>query len=122
MSKNSITIDQLKLACRHVNEMIHAGVRENLAIRTLELFADKYAKLKKLKKTGPNNVNQVKLWSIKARNLLDAKPDAKPRDYFRVEHGMPRRGFARKIRELEKRHQLNTETMNKLVERFTNLL
>ena len=43
MIKNRISIEHLKLACRHVQELIAAGVSENLAIRTLELFADVYA-------------------------------------------------------------------------------
>ena len=45
MSKNAITIEQLHLACRHVQEMMASGVTENLAIWTLELFGDVYAKL-----------------------------------------------------------------------------
>lgn len=45
MSINAVTIDQLNLACCHTKEMMAAGVTENLAIRTLELFADVYAKL-----------------------------------------------------------------------------
>jgi hypothetical protein len=39
-SKNKLTIDQLKIACRHVRELIEAGVTENLAIRSLEEFTD----------------------------------------------------------------------------------
>ena len=44
MSKNRPTIEQVKIACRHVDELMAAGVTENLAIRTLELFSDVYAK------------------------------------------------------------------------------
>jgi len=44
MSKNAITIEQLNTACRHVIELMDAGMTENLAIRNLELFANVYAK------------------------------------------------------------------------------
>jgi hypothetical protein len=117
VSRNAITIDQLKLACRHVEEMIAAGVTENLAIRTLELFADVYAKFQVIGNTSPHHVNHVNLWSIKARGLRDALPDAKPRDYFRVEHGTPRRSFARKVRDAYQAGKLDAATMDALVER-----
>jgi hypothetical protein len=116
-SKNAITIEQLKLACRHVQEMIDSGVTENLAIRTLELFADVYAKLIVVGNASPHQVDQVKLWSIKARELRKTKPDAKPKDCFRVEHGTPRRGFARKLRLLFQKDELTEATMVELVKR-----
>lgn len=119
MSKNSITIDQLKLACRHVEEMRKAHVTENLAIRTLELFADVYATLKVYGTTGPLHVDQIELWSIEAIKLRDAKPDVKAD--FRIEHGTPRRDFARKILKLYDESQLSTERMNGLVERYYRL-
>ena len=62
MSKNAISIDQLKLVCRHVEEMRAAGISENLAIRTLELFADLYAKLHNGGKASPNHVRQKMRW------------------------------------------------------------
>ena len=34
MSKNFITIEQLNIACRHVSELIEAGMTENMAIRS----------------------------------------------------------------------------------------
>ena len=115
MSKNAITINQLKVACRHVEEMMAAGVTENLAIRTLELFVDVYANLHTGGSATPHHVDQVELWSIKARKLRDALPDAKPRDYFRVEHGTPQRGFTRKVLGLYRRDKLSVRTINKLV-------
>ena len=115
MSKNAITIDQLKIACRHVQEMIDAGVTENLAIRTLELFGDVYAKMQVIGNTSPHHVKHVKLWSINAKKLRDALPGAKPRDYFRVEHGTPRRGFARKILALHQTNALTAVSMDELV-------
>jgi hypothetical protein len=97
--------------------MISAGVTENLAIRTLELFADVYAKFHVIGNTSPHSVRQVKLWSVKARALLTATPDAKPRDYLRVEHGTPRRGFARKLLALYQKNELTAATMVELVDR-----
>lgn len=117
LSKNSITIEQLKLACRHVKEMKDAGVTENLAIRTLGLFADVYAKLHDGGRASPHHVDQVKVWSRKAKKLRETKPDAKPRDNFRVEHGTPQRAFARKILVLYDRNELNETTMVELVKR-----
>jgi hypothetical protein len=116
-SKNAITIDHLSLACHHVEEMMAAGITENMAIRTLELFIDVYANLHMGGSATPHHVDQVELWSIKARKLRDALPDAKPRDYFRVEHGTPQRGFARKVLELYRKGKLAARTMDKLVER-----
>ena len=115
MSRNAITINQLKIACRHFEEMKAGGVTDNLAIRTLELFADVYAKLHVIGNASPNHVDHVRLWSVKARQLKNALPDAKPRDHFRVEHGTPRRGFARKIFELYQKDKLNENTVRELV-------
>jgi hypothetical protein len=121
MSKNAITITQLQLACRHVQEMIAAGVTENLAIRPLELFSDVYAKLRVLGSTSPHHVKYVKLWSIKARALRDALPNAKPKDYFRVEHGTPQRSFARTVLSLYQNGELDEVTMDALVQRVYRL-
>jgi hypothetical protein len=93
-SKNVVTIEQLALTCRHFQEMRDAGVTENLAIRTLELFADVYAKLHMDGSATPHHVKQVELWSVEARNISEQLPNARPKDYFRVEHGTPRRSFA----------------------------
>ena len=114
-SKNAITIEQLKLACRHVEEMISAGVTENLAIRTLELFVDAYAKLRLTGNVSPHHVDQVTLWSARARAIRQALPNAKPKDHFRVEHGTPKRGFARKVLKLYRENQLSDEAMTELV-------
>ena len=120
-SKNAVTIDHLVLACRHFEEMIAAGVTENGAIRTLEVFADVYAKLHMGGSATPHHVDQVDLWSVKARRIRNRMPDAKPRDYFRVEHGTPRRGFARKVLDIYRKGKLNAKTMAKLVERYWKL-
>lgn len=121
VSKNAITIDQLKLACRHVEEMIAAGVTENLAIRTLELFVDVYAKILMGGSATPHHVDQVTLWSLKAKRLREAIPDAIPRDFFRVEHGTPRRCLARKVLVLFDKNKLNATTMARLVKHEFNL-
>jgi hypothetical protein len=115
-SKNSITIDQLKLACRHVEEMRAAGVTENLAIRTLELFADVYGQFYSAGTTTPHHVRKIKpeLWSIKAAKLRKSDPDAAGK-LLRVEHGTPRRAFARKILTLYLQNKLNEKTMAGLV-------
>lgn len=121
MSRNKPTIDHLILACRHVDELIAAGVTENLAIRTLELFADMYAKSVSGGSVSPHHVDQVKLWSKAALKIRAANPSAKPRDHFRVEHGTPRRVFARRVMTLYRNNDLNEETMNTLVKKSWKL-
>ena len=121
MSRNAITIEQLNLACCHVEEMMTAGVTENLAIRTLELFTDVYAKLLMGGSPSPHHVNQVELWSVKAKHLKKKNPDGKPKDLFRVEHGTPRREFARKVFTLHEKGKLNEKSMQKLVHRYWKL-
>ena len=122
-SKNSVSIEQLRLACRHVEELRAAGVTENLAIRTLELFADVYAKLHGGGSATPHHVSQVgdSSWSRKAKALREALPEAKPRDYYRVEHGTPRREFARAVLTLFKQEKLTERTMNALVRKHWRL-
>jgi hypothetical protein len=115
LSKNEITIDQLKLACRHSEEMKDADLTENMAIRTLELFADLYAKFQVVGNASPHHRNQFKLWSRRALELKKKDPNSKS---FRCEHGTPRRGFARKVQELYKQGNLNLKNMNLLVERY----
>ena len=126
ISKNALTISQLQLACRHVEEMIAANVTENFAIRTLELFADIYAKCHMGGKgqTSPHHAKQVELWSVASLGVLQTNPHAmaRPGDYFRVEHGTPRRGFARKVLSLYQHHkELNEVKVKELVERHWKL-
>lgn len=120
-SKNAQTIDHLSLACRHVEEMKAAGVTENLAIRTLELLADVYAKRHMGGSATPHHVSQVVLWSIEAKRIRTRTPEAIPKDHYRVEHGTPRRAFALKVLELYLKEKLNVKTMAKLVERYWKL-
>ena len=118
MSRNAVSIKHLKLACRHVDEMVRAGVTENHAIRILELFVDVYSKLYKGGSATPHNAHQVKLWSIEAKKLQRKSPKLKPKDCLVVEHGTPRRAFARKVLELYKKKKLTEKSMNKLVNRY----
>jgi len=98
-----------------------AGLTENLAIRTLELLADVYAKLHKGGSATPHHVSQVPLWSKKAIQLRNTLPDAKPFQYLRVEHGTPRRAFAREVLSLYRKDRLTTRTMANLVQRSYRL-
>jgi len=68
-SKNRITLDQLSLSCRHFHELRDAGMTVNMSIRTLELFADFYAKLYLGGSATPHHVSQVALWSIEAKRI-----------------------------------------------------
>jgi hypothetical protein len=121
--KNSLTVEQITVACRHVDELIAAGITENLAIRTLELFIDVYANLLIYKQPGPHHVDKIPLshWSIKARQLRDEQPGAKPRDHLRVEHGTPRRGLARKVLEAARQGGLDETVLNLIVTRYYRL-
>ena len=98
-----------------------AGVTENMAIRTLELFANVYAKLLMGGSASPHHVKQVELWSVKAKRLRKKMPDGKPKDLFRVEHGTPRRAFARKAFTLYQKGKLSEKSMQKLVHRYWKL-
>lgn len=117
VSRNAVTIAQLELACRHTEEMMAAGVTENMAIRTLELFVDVYAKLHIGGAASPHHVDDVKLWSVDALRLRNRMPNAKPRSHFRVEHGTPRRAFARTVLNLYQKNDLSRKTMAELIER-----
>jgi len=120
-SRNAVTVDHLALACRHFEEMVDAGVTENGAIRTLELFADVYAKVHSGGSATPHHVSQVDLWSLEAKKLRERFPEARPRDCYRVEHGTPRRGFARKVLELYREDRLSEKAMVRLVKRYWKL-
>jgi hypothetical protein len=113
-SKNQITVAQLALACRHYEEMRKAGVTENLAIRTLEHFVEVYSKLCMGASATPYQIDKVKLWSVKARKLRKAKPNARPGELFRIEHGTPRRDLARLVLKLSYEGKLTERTMQKI--------
>lgn len=118
-SKNKITISQSSLACQHVKEMRAAGISENLAIRTLELFVEVYSQLQVGSSASPYNVNKVELWSIDAKALKRRLPsNAKPGRYFRIEHGTPRRTLARIVLDLHNDGKLTEKTMIPLVRKL----
>lgn len=114
MSKNQITLEQLNLACKHVLELRAAGMTENLAIRNLELFANVYAKLKIVGTASPDRADQFILWSKAAREARRERPDEKFGRYLRVEHGTPRRQFARLILEAYGKGELEREWLDAL--------
>jgi hypothetical protein len=121
MSKNAITVEQIQISCRHVDELLHAGVTENMAIRTLELFVDTYAKINAGGSATPHHVDQVELWSKAALAIREKNPNAVPKDNFRVEHGTPRRQLARLILEGYRNEMLNEHWLSELVGRLWRL-
>jgi hypothetical protein len=112
MSKNAPTIKQLKIACRHVAELRAAGMTENLAIRNLELISDCYAKFRILGNVNVDYADHYKLWSKAARGAKVAHPKWAYGRYLRVEHGTPRRQFARDVLEAFKNKQLSKKWMD----------
>lgn len=115
--KNLVSITQLKLACRHFHEMIEAGMTENFAIRTLELLANTYAKQRIVGIHAPDHVSHYDLWSAKAISAQRKNPGFPPGLYLRVEHGTPRRQFARYVIEAASRQILTEKWMNALCTR-----
>ena len=121
MSVNTISIDHIMLACRHMSEMQKSGLTENMSVRTLELFTDLYAKMLKGGTATPHHVTQVSLWSVEALKIWDENPHLKPRNHLRVEHGTPRRHFARMVMKLYTDKQLNKTSLDQLVMRYWKL-
>jgi len=114
MSKNTITIKQLGILCRHVNELLDAGFTENIAIRLLELGANIYAKQLTMRINAPDHAGQFKLWSKAALKAKRAHPKRKYGLYLRVEHGTPRRQFARLVLKAYKNQKITILWMNRL--------
>ena len=115
VSKNRITIEQVRLACRHVHEMLSAGVTENLAIRILEHFVDVYSKLHNGGAAVPYTVNHVKLWSVEAIKLWEKNNKQRPGSYLRVEHGTPRRALARIVLDCYENEKLDQSELERLI-------
>jgi hypothetical protein len=113
-SKNAVTIEQLNITCRQVEELIDAGMTLNLAIRNLELFANVYAKMRVVGNSSPDHADQYETWSKAARKAKKDNPTLPYGQYLRVEHGTPRRQFARYVLEAFKKQRLTQEWMNKL--------
>ena len=114
MSKNALTVEQIKLACRHVDELTEAGFSENFAIRSLEIYANYYAKHRLLGRVAPDHASQYEHWSKAARKAKIANPDLAYGRYLRVEHGTPRRQFARLVLESYRKGRLTERSLNDL--------
>ena len=112
MSKNAPTIAQIQLCCRHVVEMRATGMTENVAIRLLELLCVMYCKFRVIGKCTPDHVDQFTHWSKAGRLAKAANPTSKPGSYLRVEHGTPRRDFARDVLEAYKANTLTEDWLN----------
>lgn len=117
MSKNAVTLEQLEIACRNVIELRAAGMTENLAIRNLEQFANIYAKLHHLGHASPDHANQYDQWSLKALEAEAANPGRRHGEYLRVEHGTPRRQFARLVLAGFEKGVLSEDWLNDLCDR-----
>lgn len=125
-SKNYITIHQLALACKHVDELVKAGMTFNLACRSLEIFADCYAQQIVLGISAPLSAERVELkyWSREAKKLKQKHPKlitSQSGRFVRVEHGTPRRAFARMILELSQQDLLTEKSAKGLVRRYWKL-
>lgn len=118
MSKNSITIEQLDLACRQFEEMLSVGVTENFAIRQLELFANSYAKFRVVGNVSPDQVDHYRLWSEAALALAESNPNCRKEGLLRVEHGTPRRQFARTIYQRWKSAEISEEWLDETLQKF----
>ena len=117
-SKNAHTIDQLNMVCRHVVELIDHGMSENWAIRLLEQMANMYAKARLFNgRVVVDHAEQYDLWSKAARAAKAANAHLPTGKYVRVEHGTPRRAFAREVLAAFKAGHLTKEWMDDHCER-----
>lgn len=118
MSKNAPTIDQLKMVCRHVEEMMtDGGMSENWAIRLLEQMTNMYAKYRILGRVKVDHADDYELWSKAARRAKAANPSGAYGTYLRVERGTPRRHFAREVLAAYKEEKLTKEWMDRHCDR-----
>jgi hypothetical protein len=117
MSKNAVTIKQLKLACSHVNQLTKAGMTQNMAIRHLEFIVDVYASLLIQGAALPYSAKQFKLWSKAAKKAHMAHPNRPFGLHLRVEHGTPRRQLARFVLDGFAKGKLSKKWMDGLCKR-----
>jgi hypothetical protein len=113
MSKNAPTLHQIKITCRHVIELRKTGMTENIAIRPLELLTNSYAKFRVHGHVSPDHADQFAYWSKAARKAKAANPKVKYGGYLRVEHGTPRRDFAREVLATYKKGKLTKGWMDR---------
>ena len=118
MSVNALSAEQLSLMCRHVDEAVSAGVSFNVAIRSLEIALDAFAKHRVYGNTSPLSANQIpeEQWSVAAKADRQMHPDRPFGEYLRVEHGTPRRALANLVLDLNRTVGLTTENLNALVD------
>ncbi len=112
MSKNTITMQHLKIVCRSMQELRKAGMTENFAIRHLEFLTNNYAKQIIIGKLSPDHADEYALWSKAALSAKIENVDFKYGQYLRVEHGTPRRKFARIVLKAHEDECLTQEWMD----------
>lgn len=110
------TIEQISCACRHVTELVALGLKENMAIRTLELMVNVHAKCLAGYPPAPDHADQFDLWSTAATKLKTVLP-VERRGRLRVEHGTPKRAFAKIVKKTYDDGKLNEQSLEALVER-----
>ena len=115
---NAITFEQLTTSCRHVHELMALGMTENLAIRNLEQFANIYAKVRIVGNASPDRADQYDVWSKAALKAKTGNPDKNFGQYVRVEHGTPRRKFARMVLSAFDKGALTDQALNELVDKY----
>ena len=112
MSINSIKIEQITIAARCMEQLLKSGMTENMAIRHLEFLANVYAKFKTLRKVSVDHVDEFAMWSAAAIRAKKENPEKKVGEYLRVEHGTPRRKFAKLVFMAFKEKKLTERWMN----------
>ena len=70
---------------------------ENWSIRLLEQMTNMYAKVRVFRRVVVDHADQYELWSKAARAAKAANGNRSPGTYLWVEHGTPRRAFAREV-------------------------
>lgn len=112
MSKNEISIEQLKIAADCMIKLLASGMTENMSIRHLEFLANNYAKFKIIGKVSADHVSEYRDWSKAAIKAEKENQNRKAGEYLRVEHGTPRRDFARLVLIAHQKGKLNEVWMN----------
>ncbi len=102
---NSPTVGQIRLAVRHLDELMAAGVTENLAIRTLEPLVDCYGKVRVYGTPVAGRRTKGIVWSRAARRKGAVTM---------LEHGTPRRPFARLIADAARNGKLTKVWLDRL--------
>jgi hypothetical protein len=110
--KNAPTIEQLNMLCRHVVESMESGMSENWAIRLLEQVANMYAKYRVFGYVAVDSADQYTHWSKAALAAKAANPKLAAGGHLRVEHGTPRRAFARVVLAAYREGKLTKEWMD----------